>query len=128
MGHRTIIFDNERNCTELKSLLENSSFEVIMTAQDPTSLHSIYEIHLPHLVIIQFSGLAELNKLYSRHRNANIVVNLENHQAQQVEDAFNHGAKGYLTQPYERGKLIATLTAAMNIPNSKFHIKDSSCY
>ncbi len=101
--------------TTIKRMLEDQSFNVIGEASNGAEAVEMYRKLLPDVVTMDvtmpgMTGIEAVEAIISEDPNAKIVMVTALGQQKLIVDAIEHGAKDFVTKPFNPEQIIQVLT------------------
>lgn len=113
-----IVDDDPLVVTALKTIVENSSYDVIGTGTSGTDAVELYKLHQPDLLMTDIrmrnmSGLEASKTLLSDYPDAKILLITTFKDDEYIREALNIGCKGYLLKDNLSG-IIPAIEAVLS--------------
>ena len=117
MSRILIIDDDEMVLQTMQSLLTDSGFEVLATADGPRGLE-LFKGHAPDLVLLDqalpsMNGLEVLRKLKDIDRDAKVIMITGYGSEESAQVALRYGAYDFLKKPVGVNALLDKIHAAL---------------
>lgn len=129
-GNVVIVDDNDMTRTLLRGLLVSEGYLVVGEASNGESgLDTVLRVQ-PHLVCLDVnmprsSGLEVLERLRKQAPDQVVVMVTGNTERETVQAAISGGAAGFIVKPFNSGKVLAAIEAAMKkvVPNPRYFLE-----
>ncbi len=102
----------------IKAFLSGSEHEVIAEASNGEDAIQAYFEHKPDLVTMDInmpglSGMETMKYLVAQFPGARVVMLTALGRKELIVEAIRHGAKGYITKPFDQKRLIKEIDEAL---------------
>lgn len=113
-----VVDDSRMLLLQLQKILEDSEYEIVAYCQDGESAIAKYEEVMPDLVTMDIimpgmDGLEAARVIMEAHPEAKIVMLSSLVYDDTIDEAKAVGAKAFIYKPFEKEKVLATLTEVL---------------
>ncbi|MBA3768380.1 MAG: sigma-54-dependent Fis family transcriptional regulator, partial [Acidobacteria bacterium] len=114
-----LVVDDEKGQREiLEMILSNAGYDVTTASSGEAALKFAHErrfdLALTDLKMTGMDGIELLKKLLSYDSSIIVLLLTAHGSIDSAKEALRHGAFDYLEKPYDREKLLATITRALS--------------
>lgn len=104
----------------LKDIVEKEGYKVVAEASNGEEAIQKYKMTKPDLVTMditmpEMNGIQALIELKKIDDNVKVIMLTAMGQKTMVIDAIKHGAKDFLIKPFEKEKLISSISKVMEV-------------
>lgn len=109
-----IVDDNDLMRTLLRGLLRGENYDVVGEARNGKMAVEMVERVSPRIVCMdvmmpEMDGLEALREIREKHPEVAVVMITSNASADNVKEAIDNGASGFIVKPFNAAKVIDTL-------------------
>lgn len=109
-----IVDDNDLMRTLLRGLLRGENYDVVGEARNGKMAVDLVERVSPRIVCMdvmmpEMDGLEALREIREKHPEVAVVMITSNASADNVKEAIDNGASGFIVKPFNAAKVIDTL-------------------
>jgi two-component system, chemotaxis family, chemotaxis protein CheY len=109
-----IVDDNDLMRTLLRSLLRGEHYDVVGEARNGKLAIDLIARTTPRIVCMdvmmpEMDGLEALREIKAKHPSIAVVMITSNASADNVQEAIENGASGFIVKPFNAAKVIDTL-------------------
>lgn len=109
-----IVDDNDLMRTLLRGLLRGESYDVVGEARNGKLALEMIERFKPRIVCMdvmmpEMDGLEALREIREKHPEIAVVMITSNASAENVQEAIENGASGFIVKPFNAAKVLDTL-------------------
>src|ERR1700675_2618488 len=131
---RILVIDDEEDILLAARLLLKRHFASVQTLRDPSLLPDLVRQSAFDVLLLDMNfaagaddgaeGLMRLAQVITLDPMAVVVLVTAHSEVELAVDAMKKGAADFVTKPWENGRLIATLMAAVNLRRSRLKAAD----
>lgn len=116
--YRILIVDDSNYMREtLRDILREAGHDVIGEAINGSNAVEIYKALVPDIVILDMTmpgetGIEALKQIIEINKDAVVIVLTVVGKPETVLDALNHGARGYVTKPFDVSSVLNAIYKA----------------
>jgi two-component system chemotaxis response regulator CheY len=108
----------------LRGILRSESFQIVGEARNGVLALEFVERHRPDIVFLdvmmpEMDGLEALQNIKTRFPETLVIMITGNPSKENVEEAIQSGASGFIIKPFNSARVIDTLNRAWQIENPK---------
>ncbi|HRE15776.1 MAG TPA: response regulator [Rhodocyclaceae bacterium] len=109
-----IVDDNDLMRTLLRGLLRGENYDVVGEARNGKLAVELIDRVTPRIVCMdvmmpEMDGLEALREIKEKHPTTAVVMITSNASAENVQEAIENGASGFIVKPFNAAKVIDTL-------------------
>ena len=109
-----VVDDNDMMRTLLRGILRSEDFDVVAEGRTGTQAIDFAERYKPDVVCLdvmmpEMDGLQALKTIREQHPEAKVVMITGNASAENVQEAVQNGAHGFIVKPFNAAKVLDTL-------------------
>ena len=113
-----IVDDNDLMRTLLRGILRNEEYQIVGEAKNGVVALEMVERVKPDLVCMdvmmpEMDGLEALQNIKAAHPEILVVMVTGNPSVDNVREAIQNGASGFIVKPFNAGKVLNTLNRAL---------------
>ena len=131
---RILVVDDNEDILQAARLLLKRHFTAVQTLSDPTQLPALIRRKTFDVLMLDMNfvpgadsgaeGLAQLAEVIALDPEAVVVMVTAHGDVDLAVEAMKKGAADFVTKPWENERLVATLTAALNLRRSRREATD----
>lgn len=131
---RILVVDDNEDILHAARLLLKRHFATVQTLSDPSQLATLVRQHSFDVLLLDMNfapgcddgseGLARLAEVLAIDPQAVVVMVTAHGDVELAVEAMKRGAADFVTKPWENERLLATLTVALNLRNSRLEAKE----
>ena len=128
-----LIVDDNKSILQALELLLNRYFDKVICSNSPNRIDSILRENVIDVVLLDMNfttkvntgneGLFWLDSIKKKYQDISVVVFTAYADIDLAVEALKRGASDFVVKPWNNEKLIATLTSAYNLRESKKEVK-----
>jgi two-component system chemotaxis response regulator CheY len=126
-----IVDDNDLMRTLLRGILRNEEYEIVGEAKNGVIALEMVERFKPDLICMdvmmpEMDGLEALQSIKATHPEMRVVMVTGNPSVDNVREAIQNGASGFIVKPFNAAKVLNTLNRALQTATSLQNPPNSS--
>ncbi len=126
---RILVVDDDEDVLQAARLLLKRHFSAVQTLSDPTQLAALVRKSSFDVLVLDMNftigadagaeGLAALSRVLELDPQAVVVLLTAHSDVELAVKAMKNGAADFITKPWDNERMVATLTAALNLRQSR---------
>ena len=119
-----IVDDNDLMRSLLRGILRSESYQIVGEARNGTLAIDFVDRHRPDIVFLdvmmpEMDGLEALQNIKTRFPETLVIMITGNPSKENVEEAIQGGASGFIIKPFNSARVIDTLNRAWQNESAK---------